>query len=94
MSDEARSLALEVVDAGSHVELQLLARPQHRQEVSYQIELTGDSTTRHSGRTTVEPGAQKVLSTIRTSKSGDWCARVTVQEEGREAYEITRGNCP
>jgi hypothetical protein len=93
MTDETRVMALEVVDAGTHVEVQLLANPQHRQVVSYQIEMTGDSTTRHNGRTTIEPGAQRVLSTIRTSKSGEWCARVIVQEEGRDPYELSQGSC-
>lgn len=93
MNEEARALALEVTDAGAHVELQLLAHSSRSQEVSYEIEVTGDSTTRHKGRTTLQAGAEAVLSTIRTSKSGDWCARVTVREEGREAYQILRGSC-
>ncbi len=92
MTDEARTLALEVVEADTHVKVLLLAQSRHRQEVSYEIELTGDSTTRHKGRTTVDPGGQRVLSTIRMSTSGAWCARVTVQEDDGAPYELSRGS--
>ena len=93
MTHEPQALALQVVDNGPQVEVQLLANSPRAQEVSYTLEVTGKSTSKHRGKTSLAAGAKHVLSTIKASKDDDWCARVVVEEEGREPYELSEGSC-
>lgn len=93
MTDEAPALTLDVRHHDGLVEVQLIGLSPRVQAVSYEIEITGNSTSRHRGSTTLAAGTRAVLSTMKTRTGDDWCVRLTAEEEGRAPYEITRGTC-
>lgn len=93
MTHDAQALELKVTDMGPHLEVQLLAHSLRAQQVSYEFEVTGNSISRHRGKTSLAAGSEHVLSTVKASKDENWCARVTVEEENRDPYELREGNC-
>ena len=93
MEQERRALALEVVEDGSLIEVQLIADSPQTQQVSYTLEVTGRSTSKHRGRTGLVAGKKHVLSTMRAEKDENWCVRAVVEEDGREPYELIEGDC-
>jgi len=93
MTDERPVLSLDVQHTGNLIEVRLIGNAAHTQEVSYQIEVTGQSTARHRGKTTLTGGTTAVLSTMRASVGADWCVKLIAQEAGREPYEIIEGTC-
>lgn len=93
MTEPPRALSLFVEERDDIIEVRLIGLAQRAQEVSYALEVTGQSTSRHRGRTTLAAGNEAVLSTMRASAGATWCVRLTAQEEGQEPYEITRGDC-
>jgi hypothetical protein len=93
MTDEAPALTLDVRHHDGLVEVQLIGLSPRAQAVSYTLEVTGQSTSRHRGSTTLAAGTRAVLSTMRTKAGDDWCVKLMAEEEGRAPYEITRGAC-
>lgn len=89
----ARALALDVRQGGGTIEVTLTGAASEPQEVAYTLEVSGTSTSRHRGNTTLAGGKPAVLSTIRVSAGADWCVRLLAEEAGREPYEIVKGNC-
>lgn len=88
-----RALSLDVEDKGGMIEVRLTGLSPRAQGVSYSLEVTGTSTSRHRGSTQLAAGTRAVLSTMRTSAGADWCVKLVAEEEGRAPYEITRGTC-
>ncbi len=101
MTENPHALSLDVRQQVGGIEVLLIGNSAHAQQVSYQLEVTGQSTSRHRGTTTLAAGATAILSTIRAStgsESGansgaDWCVRLLAEEEGRAPYEVIAGNC-
>lgn len=93
MTDEPHALSLDVQSADGQVEVQLIGLSPRAQAVSYALEVTGESTSRHRGATTLTAGTRAVLSTMRTRATDNWCVKLTAEEEGRAPYEITKGPC-
>lgn len=93
MTDESPALSLDVQHTGNLVEVRLIGNAAHMQEVSYLIEVTGQSTSRHRGTTTLTGGTTAVLSTMRANVGADWCVKLVAEEAGREPYEVIRGTC-
>jgi hypothetical protein len=93
MTDSAPALTLDVRHHDGLVEVQLIGLSPEPQAVSYTLEITGQSTSRHRGSTTLAAGARAVLSTMKTRVGDDWCVKLTAEEAGRAPYEITRGPC-
>jgi hypothetical protein len=93
MSDAPRALSLDVETRDGMLEVRLTGLSAHAQGVSYSLEVTGTSTSRHRGSTRLAAGTEAVLSTMRTSAGADWCVKLIAEEEGRAPYEITRGAC-
>jgi len=93
MSDLPDALMLEVRQQGDTLEIQLIGDSPQTQQVSYLLEVTGQSTSRHRGKTTLAANARTVLSTVRANSGTNWCVRLLAEEEGREPYEILKGNC-
>lgn len=89
-----RALSLHVVESGDSVEVQLVAESPVTQQVEYEIELIGNSTSRHAGNTSVAAGNRHVLSTMRATGSSSWCARAKVSESGGASYTLEAGDCP
>lgn len=93
ISEQPRALTLDVTQRDGGIEVQLLGHSAHTQVVSYTLEVTGQSTSRHSGKTTLAAGATSVLSTMRTSAGSEWCVKLVAEETGREPYEVIEGSC-
>lgn len=93
MPEQPHALTLDVHEYDGTVEIQLIGHSARAQTVSYALEVTGQSTSRHRGATTLPADTRAVLSTMRTNVGADWCVKLTAEEEGRAPYEITRGPC-
>jgi hypothetical protein len=85
------ALELEVVDHGNAIEVRLHGHAAEARQVSYELEVTGTSTSRHRGSTSLAAGSPVVLSAMRVSVGESWCARLRAEEAGRAPYEILRG---
>lgn len=99
MTDDAPTtshpaLTLDVREHDGMLEIELIGLSPRAQGVSYALEVTGQSTSRHRGSTTLTAGTRAVLSTMRTRAGENWCVKLTAEEEGRAPYEITQGPCP
>lgn len=92
-ADTARALTLDVAAKDGMLEVRLTGLSERARGVTYSLEVTGTSTSRHRGSTQLAPGTQAVLSTMRTSAGAAWCVRLVAEEEGSAPYEITRGSC-
>ncbi len=93
MTEDTHALRLDVRQQAGGIEVQLIGNSARAQQVSYLLEVTGQSTSRHRGSTTLTAGTPAILSTIRATSGGDWCVRLVAEEEGREPYEILEGSC-
>jgi hypothetical protein len=91
--ESPRALSLDVATHGGMLEVRLTGLSEHAQAVSYSLEVTGTSTSRHRGSTRLAAGTQAVLSTLRTAAGEAWCVKLVAEEEGRAPYEVTRGTC-
>lgn len=93
MTDSPHALTLDVRQHDGMIEVLLTGLSPYTQQVSYTIEVTGRSTSRHRGTTTLTADTSAVLSTMRTNAGEDWCVKLVAQEEGRDPYEIIHGSC-
>jgi hypothetical protein len=93
MNEDPAALTLDVRQQGDALEVQLIGDAPSARQVSYLLEVTGQSTSRHRGKTTLVANARTVLSTIRATATDKWCVRLIAEEEGREPYEIIEGDC-
>lgn len=92
-SSDTRALALNVIESGDRVEVELIANSPVTQQVEYVIELTGSSHARHRGSTSIAAGNRQVLSTLKTNVGDGWCATVSVSEASGARYTLTAGDC-
>jgi hypothetical protein len=93
MTETPPALTLDVREAGGVVEVRLVGLSARTQKVRYALEVTGQSTSRHRGSTTLSAGKRAVLSTMRTQAGESWCVKLVAEEESRAPYEVTRGTC-
>lgn len=93
MTEDPHALTLDVREQDGAIEVQLIGLSPRAQQVSYLLEVSGQSTSRHRGKTTLTAGTTAILSTIRASSGADWCVRLVAEEEGRAPYEIREGSC-
>jgi hypothetical protein len=93
MTQAPHTLRLDVEQLDGSINVRLTGDAVHAQEVSYTLEVSGNSTSRHRGRTTWAAGASAVLSTMRASVGANWCVKLVAEEAGQAPYEITRGPC-
>lgn len=93
MTDRPPALNLEVEARDGMLDVRLVGLSPQAVEVRYTLEVTGSSTSRHSGATTLTAGARAVLSTLRTTTAGEWCVKLEAAEAGRAPYTLTRGTC-
>ena len=92
-SELPRALELSVVEGDGSVELELIAQSETSQQIEYSVELTGSSTARHRGNTSITAGDRHVLSRLKTSFADSWCATVEVTEGNGARYTLTAGDC-
>jgi hypothetical protein len=92
-SSDTRALALNVIENGDTVEIELIANSRVTQQVEYEVELTGASSARHRGSTSIAAGDRQGLSRMKTSASKGWCATVEVNEASGARYTLTAGDC-
>jgi len=93
MPPEDRALDLQITEREDRVTVELHANSSRAQHVSFSIEVTGPSSSKHSGSLSLAANDPQTLSTLRISTKGDWCAKVVVEEEGRAPYELREGSC-
>ena len=93
MPEAPRALSLDVETRDGMLEVRLTGLSPRAQGVSYSLEVTGSSTSRHRGSTRLAADTPAVLSTLRTTAGEDWCVKLIAEEEGRAPYEVTRGSC-
>jgi hypothetical protein len=93
MTDNPRALTLDVQQRDGAIEVQLIGHADRALEVSYTLEVTGNSTSRHRGKTTLTAGRTAVLSTMRASAGETWCVKLIAEEPGRVPYEVIEGSC-
>lgn len=92
-SNNERALSLNVIDNVDSVEVQVIANSPVTQQVEFEAELTGSSTSRHKSSSSVAAGNRQVLSRMKTSKGEAWCAKVEVSEASGANYTLTAGDC-
>lgn len=88
-----QALKLERETRSGEVEIRVIGHSDNAVEVSYHLDVKGNSTTRHSGRTRLKPGVEATLSRVKVSTDGDWCATLEV-EQGEDRYTLEEGSCP
>lgn len=93
MTEEAPVLSLDVREDAGTVEVRLIGLSPRATAVSYTLEVTGQSTSRHRGKTTLTADTRAVLSTMSTRAGDSWCVKLLAEEDGRPPYEILRGSC-
>lgn len=94
MTNHAPALTLDVQQRGSMIEVRLIGHSPRAQQVSYALEISAQSTSRHRGKTTLAADTMAVLSTMRTETGGKgWCVKLVAEDEGGAPYEVTRGDC-
>ncbi len=93
MTEESQALKLDVQQRDGVIEVQLIGHSDRAQEVSYLLEVTGQSTSRHRGKTTLAAGTTAVLSTMRANAGETWCVKLVAEEPGRDPYEVVEGSC-
>lgn len=92
-AEQPRALTLDVQQRDGVIAVQLIGHSVRTQEVSYLLEVTGQSTSRHRGKTTLTAGTTAVLSTMRASAGENWCVKLAAEEPGRVPYEVIEGSC-
>jgi hypothetical protein len=93
MIDSSPALTLDVQQHDGAIEVRLIGHSPRTQQVSYALEVTGQSTSRHRGKTTLTADTPAVLSTMRAQTGDNWCVKLVAEDEGGEPYEVTRGTC-
>lgn len=93
MTDNQPALTLDVRQHDGTIEVRLIGLSPRTQQVSYALEMTGQSTSRHRGKTTLTADTLAVLSTMRAQTSENWCVKLVAEDEGGEPYEVRRGTC-
>lgn len=88
--DQPRALALHVERSPAQVTVTVVGHSARPTPVRYTLDVTGASTTRHAGRSTVGPGT-RTLSTVRFPDRAPWRVRLAVDEDAR-AYAIERAS--
>lgn len=92
MADD-RAVRLEAIEDGGQVTVQVFGNSPRTQRISFTVEVTGQSHSKHSGSLTLAANDPQTLSTLKVGASGDWCAKITVEEEARAPYQLLRGTC-
>ncbi|MEO0462250.1 MAG: curli-like amyloid fiber formation chaperone CsgH [Pseudomonadota bacterium] len=90
---QARSITLDVQVEGNQLVARILGHAKTTRQVSFSLEVTGSSTSKHNASTTLAAGAEATLSTIKVTHGENWCARAIVEEAGQEPYELSEGPC-
>ena len=94
LADPPHALSLTVQQQDGRVAIELFGLAAQATQVSYMLEVTGTSNSRHRGKTTLAANVPARLSTMTVDAGQDWCVRLLAEEEGRDPYEIREGSCP
>lgn len=88
-----RAVRLEVTEDKGQVVVQVQSNSPRAQTISFTIEVSGSSHGKHSGSLAIAANDPRTLSTLKVGTTGDWCATLRVEEEGRAPYELREGAC-
>jgi hypothetical protein len=87
-----RALALEISEtADGIIAVALKANSAVAQDVSYELQTSGSSSTTHKGSTRLTANQPATLSVIRFSASREWCVALRVNEQSGASYTIEKG---
>ena len=90
---DTHALSLNVAEAADSVTVELIADPQANQTITYDIEVTGSSRSKHRGSTSIAAGAPATLTRVKVSHGGTWCALAHITEESGLEYTLEAGEC-
>lgn len=93
--EEVRPVRLVTEDRAGRLELRVVGQADRPIALTYSLEVTGGggNRTRQRGDARLEPGQRVDLMTLTLGNSqAGWRARLSVQPETGEAYEITRSH--
>lgn len=93
MVEQVRALSLEATQKDGVVEVILRGQAPRPVDLRYSVELTGKSTSRNAGATRIDSSVPIVLSRMRMSVNGEWCARAHVKQGDGLEYTIQKGKC-
>ena len=92
MDDTGAALILETsTDSDGFVDIRVRAVASRPARLTYALEVTGGSTTRHGGSAQVGPGTHAPLSRVRIPAERNWCAILTYQDEVGDRHRQTAG---
>ncbi|OBV10208.1 curli-like amyloid fiber formation chaperone CsgH [Erythrobacter dokdonensis] len=94
MNDVPRALSLKVEQTDGAITVELVGHSARARQVSYELEVSGRSNSRHRGSTMLAANTPVRLSTMTASVGESWCVRLLAEEEGGDPYEILAGDCP
>lgn len=92
-ADQERAIGMVVERQGDGVEVRLTGNSPVDQRVSYELLLSGASTSRHRGETALRAHQETILSTMRMGAASGWCVSAKIVEENGLAYEYSEGDC-
>ena len=91
---QQQAIDLQIDRSANQIRAILSGSSEKDQEVSYELVMRGQSTTRHKGKTTLRANENVVLSKVSMNGNGDdWCVKVKVLEEDGRSYELSEGSC-
>lgn len=93
VSTDDRAVVLEVAEKGDAVEVVLTGHSSVEQTIAYELALTGNSTSRHRGKTTLAADRSVVLSRMTMPAKPDWCVTATITEQDGRSYSYEQGSC-
>jgi hypothetical protein len=93
MNNQFRTLKMSSKQNEGNVEITVIGLSPDPVLVSYKLEVSGQSTTRHSGSTRLSAGDRQILSRVRVSAQQRWCATLQVEQSNGVQYRLTDGTC-
>ncbi|EDL48754.1 curli-like amyloid fiber formation chaperone CsgH [Erythrobacter sp. SD-21] len=91
--ESEQAISMRIEDGDGTIQIEMIAKSPHDQVVDYQIEVIGDSRSRHSGKSKVPAQTETSISQFRVSHSGTWCATAEITEQSGSTYTLTAGDC-
>lgn len=93
MNNQFRTIKMTSKHNGDNVEIIVTGQSPDPVSVNYKLEVSGQSTTRHSGSTRLAAGDKQTLSRVRVSTAKRWCAVLQVEQSNGVNYRLTDGMC-
>lgn len=93
MNNQYRTLSMKSEQNDGNVEIIVTGQSEAPLDVSYKLEVAGQSVTRHSGSTRLLTAQPQTLSRVKVSTGERWCATLRVEQSNGVNYRLTEGMC-